>query len=61
MTDTTGFFPNAGVCAEFCGLSHVKMRFSVRVLEPGEFESWAEQQRAAGGVVTSGLHEEENV
>lgn len=61
MTDTTGFFPNAGVCAEFCGLSHVKMRFAVRVLEPDEFEAWAAEQRAAGGIVTSGTPEDENV
>lgn len=61
MTDTTGFFPNAGVCAEFCGLSHAKMRFSVRVLEPEEFEAWAQEQRDAGGIVTSGTPEEENV
>lgn len=61
MTDTTGLFPNAGVCAEFCGLSHAKMRFSVRVLEPDAFEAWAQEQREAGGIVTSGTPEEENV
>ena len=61
MTDATGVFPNAGVCAEFCGLSHAKMRFSVRVLEPDAFEAWAQEQREAGGVVTSGTPEEDNV
>lgn len=61
MNDTTGFFPNAGVCAEYCGLSHGKMRFSVRVLEPEDFEAWAQEQREAGGIVTSGTPEEENV
>ena len=61
MTDTTGFFPNAGVCAEFCGLSHAKMRFSVRVLEPAEFEVWAQEHRDGGGLVTSGTPEEDNV
>ena len=29
-----------GVCAEFCGLDHVRMRFVVRVVEPDEFDAW---------------------
>lgn len=36
----TGSFPNSGVCAEFCGLDHHKMRFSVRIVTPEEFEQW---------------------
>ncbi len=27
-------------CAEFCGLGHTNMRFTVRVVEPDEFASW---------------------
>jgi cytochrome c oxidase subunit 2 len=49
MDDRTGAFPNAGVCAEFCGLDHAYMRFSLEVLAPDEFDAWiAEQQEAAG-------------
>ena len=36
----TGSFPNTGVCAEFCGLDHTTMRFSVRIVTPEEFEQW---------------------
>ena len=36
----TGSFPNTGVCAEFCGLDHHKMRFSVRIVTPDEFAQW---------------------
>lgn len=32
-----------GVCAEFCGLDHGRMRFVVRVLEPDEFDRWLEE------------------
>jgi cytochrome c oxidase subunit 2 len=39
---TTGDFPNTGVCAEFCGLDHSTMRFSVRVVTPDEFAAWAQ-------------------
>ncbi len=41
--DETGSFPNTGVCAEFCGLDHWKMRFSVRVVTPDEFTAWVEE------------------
>ncbi|MET0143931.1 MAG: cytochrome c oxidase subunit II, partial [Ilumatobacteraceae bacterium] len=34
VADRTGFFEDTGVCAEFCGLDHHKMRFSVRVVTP---------------------------
>ena len=34
-----------GHCAEFCGLDHARMDFTVRILSPREFEQWmAEQQ-----------------
>lgn len=29
-----------GVCAEYCGLDHGRMRFTVRVIEPDEFDAW---------------------
>jgi cytochrome c oxidase subunit 2 len=39
------------VCAELCGLGHATMRQAVRVVPPGEFDSWVERRRqeAAGG------------
>jgi cytochrome c oxidase subunit 2 len=33
-----------GVCAEFCGLAHTQMAFSVVVMLPHEFTAWLEQQ-----------------
>lgn len=38
--DAAGSYPNAGVCAEYCGLDHALMQFSVLVLEPDEFDAW---------------------
>lgn len=29
-----------GVCSEFCGIHHAYMTFTVRVVQPEEFESW---------------------
>jgi cytochrome c oxidase subunit 2 len=40
VSDKTGFFRNTGVCAEFCGLDHTQMRFSVRIVTPDEFDQW---------------------
>jgi cytochrome c oxidase subunit 2 len=40
----TGSFPDVGVCAEFCGLDHHKMQFSVRVVTPDEFDRWSREQ-----------------
>jgi cytochrome c oxidase subunit 2 len=34
-----------GQCAEFCGLHHADMRFSVEAMPAREFRSWAEQHR----------------
>jgi cytochrome c oxidase subunit 2 len=51
--DTTGSFPNAGVCAEFCGLDHALMRFGVEVLPDDEFAVWLSKQQAIEGVTTS--------
>jgi cytochrome c oxidase subunit 2 len=38
--EETGVFH--GACAEFCGLDHAFMTFSVRVVAPDEFTAWAE-------------------
>jgi cytochrome c oxidase subunit 2 len=35
-----------GECAEFCGLNHAYMTFSVRVVQPAEFVRWLTQLRA---------------
>ena len=32
----------SGVCAEFCGLDHGRMRFTVRVVTADEFDAWFE-------------------
>lgn len=37
----------AGHCAEFCGLEHARMDFSVRVLPPARFQAWLARRRAA--------------
>ena len=45
QADEPGVYP--GNCAEFCGLSHANMRFTVIAHEPAEYEAWiAEQQEA---------------
>lgn len=37
-----------GLCAEFCGLNHWRMRFTIRAVPPLEFDAWlAEQESAA--------------
>ncbi len=38
----TGTF--VGRCAEFCGLDHWRMGFTVTVVEAGEFEAWLREQ-----------------
>lgn len=35
-----------GFCAEYCGLNHARMNFSVRVVDPAAFTAWA---RSAAG------------
>jgi cytochrome c oxidase subunit 2 len=39
---TPGEYP--GQCAEFCGLSHADMRFTVIAHEPADFDRWLESQ-----------------
>lgn len=34
-----------GHCAEFCGLDHGRMNFTVRVVEPDEFAAWLGESR----------------
>jgi cytochrome c oxidase subunit II len=36
-----------GTCAEFCGLNHAYMRFSVRVVSAAQFQAWLASQRSA--------------
>ncbi|NQY56236.1 MAG: cytochrome c oxidase subunit II [Ilumatobacteraceae bacterium] len=48
IEDVAGYYPNAGVCAEYCGLAHGTMRFEVRILETDEFADWIAQQQAEG-------------
>jgi cytochrome c oxidase subunit 2 len=46
VSDREGFYENRGVCAEFCGLDHTTMRFSVRIVTPDEFDEWLAQKAA---------------
>jgi cytochrome c oxidase subunit 2 len=36
-----------GVCAEFCGLNHAYMTFTVKVVDPTAFDAWASTQATA--------------
>jgi cytochrome c oxidase subunit II len=38
-----------GRCAEFCGLDHWRMNFSVRVVAEDEYEDWLDEQQGAAG------------
>jgi cytochrome c oxidase subunit II len=38
-----------GRCAEFCGLDHWRMSYSVRVVPADEYEAWLDEQREAQG------------
>jgi cytochrome c oxidase subunit 2 len=37
------------VCAELCGIGHSTMRQNVRVVAPGGFDSWLDDQKQAAG------------
>jgi cytochrome c oxidase subunit II len=37
-----------GVCAEFCGINHSYMVFTVRVVEPAEYATWVDAELASG-------------
>jgi cytochrome c oxidase subunit 2 len=36
-----------GQCAEFCGIYHSVMPFTIRAVDPGDYRTWLDQQRAA--------------
>ena len=36
-----------GRCAEFCGLDHWRMTYSVRVVSQDEYDAWVAEQQAA--------------
>lgn len=38
-----------GQCAEFCGLDHARMTFTLRALPPAEFAAWLEEIRGGSG------------
>lgn len=57
MLDRTGEFPDAGACAEYCGLDHTTMRFSLHVVTPAEFDAWLTEQ--GGDVVAQDAPAEE--
>lgn len=42
-----------GRCAEFCGLDHWRMAFTVRVVPADEYAAWVETQHEAGGTAPS--------
>jgi cytochrome c oxidase subunit 2 len=37
----------SGLCAEFCGLDHARMGFTVDVVPPPQFEAWIASQQQA--------------
>ena len=39
----------AGRCAEFCGLDHYRMNFSVAAVPPAEYQEWLDDQRTTPG------------
>lgn len=42
-----------GRCAEFCGLDHWRMGFTVRVVSMDDYRAWAAEQRAGGATASS--------
>jgi cytochrome c oxidase subunit 2 len=42
-----------GRCAEFCGVYHSAMPFTIRAVDPGEYRAWLDQQKAAGAGAAS--------
>jgi len=61
QADRAGVYP--GQCAEFCGLSHAYMRFSVVAQPRDEFDAWVGGQQAdaatppGGSLAATGLNE----
>ena len=54
--DAPGVYP--GQCAEFCGLSHARMRFEVIAHEPAEFEAWLAGQTEPADPAADALAQE---
>ncbi len=53
--DTTGTWVDSGSCAEFCGLDHFNMRFTVSVMSPEDFATWQADHQASGpGIAADG-------
>jgi cytochrome c oxidase subunit II len=48
-----GVYP--GNCAEFCGLSHANMRFTVIAHDPADYEAWVANQQTPSVTPTEGL------
>lgn len=48
----------AGQCAEFCGLQHAFMKFTVIAEEPEEFDAWVDEQLAAAAAAEQGAGSE---
>jgi cytochrome c oxidase subunit II len=53
VTDEPGVHPG-GACAEFCGLYHARMLFTVRIVEPTEFDRWLADHRGDDRVQPDG-------
>ncbi len=49
QVDTLEPGEHIGECAEYCGLDHARMGFTVRTVTPDEFEAWLDETRAATG------------
>jgi cytochrome c oxidase subunit 2 len=45
----------SGQCAEFCGLGHADMRFTVQAVSQADFATWVAQQQAAAKATPSPL------
>jgi len=43
-----------GRCAEFCGLDHWRMAFTVRVVTMDDYRAWAAEQRSSAKATSSG-------
>jgi cytochrome c oxidase subunit II len=53
QADNPGTYP--GQCAEFCGLSHADMRFTVIAHTPADFNQWLSHQSEAAAQPTTDL------
>jgi cytochrome c oxidase subunit II len=38
-----------GQCAEFCGIGHSQMAFTIRAVSPADYQAWVAQEQASGG------------